>query len=217
MIFNEPVSEIPHAVITDLTLDDVQNTLADVDGPGVDILSSTIPVVDSNPLHLTGLTVSTLESAMNSRFDALTDKIDSIAAQIANLLQNQNSILENQQLLYDSTQSVTLQQVKLNTQFDKIIALGSSTLNNSLNKIDFKMIESQEEAEALEIKLKDAAFKKDLLEKFSVVCGKDKGKGINNAYVLIDLMRNFLKQCSWAGGSRNDTQKICFRAYTISI
>jgi hypothetical protein len=45
------------------------------------------------------------------------------------------------------------------------------------------------------------------------------GKGINIAYRLVDILfsRAFLTQCSWAGGSRGEGSKICFKMYQHTI
>lgn len=107
---------------------------------------------------------------------------------------------------------MTLKIGEIATKFDEVIK-ECSTAVKERTEVEFKIINSQEEAEELENKLKNAKYKAELKRKFSVVCSK--GKGLNNAYVLIDLIftRQFLNKCSWAGGSRKEQSKICFRAY----
>lgn len=56
----------------------------------------------------------------------------------------------------------------------------------------------------------------DCVEKLSYLCGrKGTGNGINNCYMLIDVIfsRKFMTYCSWTGGARNQKEKIPFKVY----
>ncbi|XP_063370175.1 uncharacterized protein LOC134664197 [Cydia fagiglandana] len=138
-----------------------------------------------------------------------TDKINETLTQI---LENQKLILQNQQLLSENQNHILLKTVELSTQFDELI---KKCVTSETKEVNFKLITSAEEAETLEMKLKDATYKAELVKKFSVVCGREKGKGADNAYIFVDLIfcREFMNQCSWTGGSKTEEPKICFRAY----
>lgn len=95
---------------------------------------------------------------------------------------------------------------------------GSGSVKSS-EITDFQLIQNKEQLQNLEQLLLSSDKVSEIKKQLSVVCGKGKGREINNAYALIDAMfnRNFLKSCSWAGGSRTTSSKICFKSFTNVI
>lgn len=102
----------------------------------------------------------------------------------------------------------------LSTQLDEYVQRTTDIKIQEAN--DFKPISNKEELDALEDQLKNPTMVSTLKNKLAVVCGNGKGRGGNNAYTLVDVMftREFMTICSWAGGSKKLTSKICFKIYT---
>lgn len=88
-----------------------------------------------------------------------------------------------------------------------------------VKKLTFRPIDNLDSLENLENVLKEETSVAELKKKLSVVCAIGKGKGPNNCFVLVDVMftRNFLTKCSWAGGSRTEGTKICFKGFNRVI
>ncbi|PZC75604.1 hypothetical protein B5X24_HaOG205920 [Helicoverpa armigera] len=146
----------------------------------------------------------------------LTNSIETLSSKLAAIQHNQALLSSNQVLILEKL-------TNLSTQFDELmqrISVGALT-GKSERDIDnrFKPITNKkcldDFEESLKSKHKTQEFKKIL----SIVCGKGKGRAINNAYALLDAMfgREFLTTCSWAGGTRAEGSKICFKSYQNTI
>lgn len=156
-----------------------------------------------------------LGDSIATKIDTLISKINDIEANQATLQANINVILENQKLSLESQQLIMQNLSQTLTQFEEY-------MNKSKNKItcvDFQHIVNNEQLRCLEHSLENPEKEFELKKKLAYICGKGKGRGVNNAYALIDVMfdRQFLKTCSWAGGSRSTETKVCFKSFTKVI
>lgn len=144
-----------------------------------------------------------------------------ISLKLDNLLQITETIQENQKVLFEYVQSIEskllMKMSHIGTQFDEYVKRSTEIKIQEAN--DFKPISDKEELDAFEDQLKDPTMVSIVKNKLSVVCGSGKGRGSNNAYALVDVMftRKFMTICSWAGGSKRSTSKICFKVYTRTI
>lgn len=148
------------------------------------------------------------------------NKISEVLESIKTIIASINTINENQQILFENQNKIMSQLSEMHTQNEEIIRQSLKPLNKS-QTTDIKPISSSEEFREFEnlLSTNDPVIMSDLKNKLLVVCSKGKGKGYNNAYILIDVLfeRNFLKECSWAGGSKSEKTKICFKSFTNTI
>lgn len=148
------------------------------------------------------------------------------------ILANQDLILQHQaiimsQLKYVATknnQDVIIQQLATNqASLDKLgnyLTASSSRPFLPSKQKDVESVPSIEqlntvdELNELERKLQNKTTMDDYVEKLSYVCGR-KGIGISNCYTLVDRVfsRNLMTFCSWAGGARDEKEKIPFKMY----
>lgn len=90
----------------------------------------------------------------------------------------------------------------------------SSLPNDPINPI--KPVESLEELIGLEEKLQDQNYMDELIGLLTFICGtRDVGNGANHCYKLVDFIftRQFMTTCSWAGGSREQKEKVPFKMF----
>lgn len=151
-------------------------------------------------------------SNMESRLDSLAEKVNSLSENII-------IVQKNQQFLHKTQQDILLSLSHINTQFEELIK--KVHIQPQVNECDvsFKRISDQESFDNFEKMLEDANFSQNIMKQMCAICGTHRGKGINNAYALVDMLfeRTFLQQCSWAGGSRTDSSKICFKSRTNTL
>lgn len=156
-----------------------------------------------------------LVDTLATKIDTLMSKINAIETNQAALQANINVVLENQKLCYEGQQLMMLNLSQTLTQFEEFMK--RKTQNTEI--LDFQRINDCVQLRRLEQLLENPEQELELKRKLASVCGKGKGRGINNAYALVDVMfdRKFLKTCSWAGGSRSTESKICFKSFTKVI
>lgn len=150
----------------------------------------------------------------------LPTKIDEISEGLKTVTASLNTINENQQVLFGIQNNILSKLAEMQTQFDEI-AIQLFKPKENTESLNIKPITSLKEFQEFEnlLSTDDPEVISQLKNKFSVVCSKGKGKGYNNAYILIDVLfeRNFLRDCSWAGGSKSDKIKICFKSFRNTI
>lgn len=153
------------------------------------------PAPDTNYTNVIGL-----DDAMT----LVLQKLDGMKQDIHKLFENQNKIL------FKLTQTCT--------QFEEFIKASCKQTKHE-NIPGIKPISNLEELQDLEFMLRDPDFRAELKNKIDVLCSKGKNRGTNNAYALIDVLiqRSFLCQCSWAGGSKTESSKICLKSFTNII
>ncbi|CAB3222559.1 unnamed protein product [Arctia plantaginis] len=130
---------------------------------------------------------------------------------------------DERKFINESVQSILLGLSNISVQFEHVMNQFSRAennkqkANNTTNKL--QTITSEHELHNFEKLLENPEMEEEWKNNFSIVCGKGKGRGVNNAYALVDSMfsRCFLLQCSWAGGSRTSDQKILFKSHTKII
>ncbi|CAG9790278.1 unnamed protein product [Diatraea saccharalis] len=136
------------------------------------------------------------------------------------MLQIQAITLENQQKIVQklATHSVQLEEISL--QLAEIKQGPSVTLLKDANSIDnesftIKPIENQTDLISLDQLLTNKVEKNKLRRRLSFLCSASEGEGKTCAYKLLDILftRDFLCNCSWAGGSRGDRSKIGLKDY----
>ncbi|KAL4714559.1 hypothetical protein ACJJTC_006605 [Scirpophaga incertulas] len=139
---------------------------------------------------------------------------------IENILQNQVITLENQQKIVQklATQSVQLEEISV--QLAELKESPNVTLLKDANTVDnesftVKPIENQRDLISLDQLLANRLEKNKLQRHLSFLCSASKGEGKTCAYKLQDILftRDFLCNCSWAGGSRGDRSKIALKDY----
>lgn len=142
---------------------------------------------------------------------------------------NQTKILNNQKLILK-------QFARFGTMFDNVLKHNNltnpivSTKNSTNQEFDksqnkpeqyiIQPINSLDELRALENKLEDITIMTKYKDKLSFICGRGtKGNGIDHCYYLIDILftRKFFTLCSWAGGSRDSSEKIPFKVFRNTI
>ncbi|KAF5283126.1 hypothetical protein FQR65_LT14055 [Abscondita terminalis] len=169
----------------------------------------------------------------NSNSTLIIEKLDKI-------LTNQTIIMENQNVLLQSLASKEVQekvagklgtiQTTLDTLVSNINFTNSQTIkncrfcekrSNSSDETSFNIIETYNDVENFErILLSDKTKLQNYVEKFSYICGKKgNGNGLNNCYLLVDRIfsRKFMTLCSWAGGARDNKEKIAFKMFKNTI
>ncbi|GBP95636.1 hypothetical protein EVAR_68148_1 [Eumeta japonica] len=162
--------------------------------------------VACEPLHLPQGTNHVAFMELDSRDNVVIEKLDNLAAAVKVLHNNQKILVQTQQAILSNLAQIN----------DRILEFVKCSQNDPLYKeINFVPIDNLNMLEAFNDSLKHKESESEMRKKFSVICGTGKGIGINNCYALVDVMfsRKFLTECSWAGGSRNDCKKICFKAF----
>lgn len=142
-------------------------------------------------------------------------KIDNLIAISQTLTQNQFNILE----YVKNIENKVLQKLSyISAQIDTFATVNSRNQGREENVV-FQSISNKEELQTFEENLALPEFREGIKLRLESVCGKGKGRGVNNAYTLADIMftRQFMTQCSWAGGAKNNTNKICFKIYSKTI
>ncbi|CAG9789624.1 unnamed protein product [Diatraea saccharalis] len=179
-------------------------------------------VMDANSITnaeaLNERTYNSTEQINNTCIKQLLSKILRLEIQLKDVSTKIRSVLDNQINLIYNQDNVSLQVEQLSDTFKEFFTR-ASTEGNVDDQVDFLPVESEEDLEKLENKLKEPEFKMELMKKFSITFGKENGNGANVAYRLIDMFfdRHFLTLCSWSGGSRHYDRKICFRAHSQVI
>lgn len=172
-----------------------------------------------------------LKSMMNTNKE-LSQKIDSLSEKVATVIENQKVMADTQEKILANIMGMSSQfeQFMKHTQNETSLNVRTSSRldsfmercqNNSIpavpvpEKYFFKRIENSEALQALEESLNDEAFANDLKSRFLLICGGNNKTAGTNAYLLMDLLfdRKFLTQCSWSGGSRDDSIKVCFKHF----
>lgn len=128
----------------------------------------------------------------------------------------------NVQVLFNSQQNILQKLALLDTKLEELVTRISVSVTDinqqSNNDNNFKTIGNLQELTSFEERLNDPQAEENIIKLLSVTCTKGKGRAYNNAYALVDAMftRQFMTQCSWAGGTRGKS-KICFKSYTKTI
>nr|CAH7724162.1 unnamed protein product [Callosobruchus chinensis] len=156
----------------------------------------------------------------------LTEKLDKILVNQSLVIQNQHQIIQNQELMASKeTQVLILQQfAKLEAMMDSIGNKLCQTPHSEAipDKIkehfdsEVEQINNLESLVELEKKLEDPRVMEHLIETLSLVCGrKGNENGLNSCYLLVDILfsREFMTTWSWAGGARDNREKIAFKMY----
>lgn len=125
---------------------------------------------------------------------------------------------DDRKFISESVQSILLGLSNISVQFEHVMNHFSRAEKNK-PKTNIQNIANENDLNNFEKLLDNPEVEEEWKKKISVICGKGKGRGVNNAYALVDSMfsRGFLLQCSWSGGSRTSEQKICFKSHTKII
>lgn len=159
-----------------------------------------------------------IDSSVVTKIDNLIKNVNTVQVNQAILQENINIVIENQKMFFEGQQQMMLNLAQTVTQIEEYMNK-SFGLTKKTESVDFILIQEHEQLRRLDHLLENSDQELQIKIKLSAICGKGKGRGINNAYALIDAMfdRNFLKTCSWAGGSRTTDTKICFKSFTKVI
>ncbi|CAH0546339.1 unnamed protein product [Brassicogethes aeneus] len=143
------------------------------------------------------------------------------------ILSNQDIIISNQEQILNQVSgfNVTLEElINRYYKIEKRLEAQTAPLVPYTNVLsqsnDFEPVNSEEDINFLEEQLKDELYMNALVEKLSIICGRTgKEHGFNACYTLVDNLftRHFMTLCSWAGGSRNEVNKISFKTYKNTI
>lgn len=144
------------------------------------------------------------------------------------LKENILTILKNQENLamIIQNQEKILQRIsKIEVMFDEFVkvftkkqdCIVSEKNDNNIRLEPFQPIDNIENLQNLEDQLKNKNIFNEYIEKLTFICGKSNRihRAIDNCYLLVDrfFTRQFMTICSWAGGSKNDVEKIPFKIY----
>lgn len=144
----------------------------------------------------------------------LTESIEALSSKLATIQDNQVVLSSNQILVLEKLANISTQL----DEFMQRISVAALT-GKSERDVDniFKPITNKKRFDDFEESLKSEHKKQEIKKLLSVICRKGKGRAINNAYALLDGMfdREFLTVCSWAGGTRAEGSKICFKSYEL--
>lgn len=222
---SNPTSSMLPFLVTDLTQN--SNTFVNVNdllsNVGMSECTSLLPVTTSkkHTTHPKNESASKSDStdkkdtndcnnAHRIEYKRINRKLDSLEAKMS-------TILENQTIM-------SLNQAALSNMFEEFMKSSgyAKDLKPDPKKfgVDFSIIEKEDDLENFEHKLQNPVYRENLERKFSILSGRDDGNGINIAYRLIDLMfsREFMTQCSWSGGSREDhVKKVCFKMFQRTL
>lgn len=147
----------------------------------------------------------------NAQMQEMKEDIQAIKQDIKTILNNQNALFELQS-------KILVKQSEFQIQFEEYIKLSSKS--EFLNNDAIDIIKNLNDLENFEKNLSDLKLKDEYAKKLHILCNKG-GKGTSNAYYLIDHLfdREFLKECSWTGSSKkdSDTEKVCFKAFQKTI
>lgn len=168
------------------------------------------------------------------QYDSLLASINSLNERFTTVIDNQATIIENQDIIIKNLQNfasnesqlaIIQQLAKFEAMWDTIAGnISTKTclcktkiLNIVEENIDIMdPIDSLEDLMNLEKKLTDRKVMEEYIQKLSYLCGKKgNGHGPNNCYLLVDRLftRKFMTLCSWAGGAREQKEKIAFKTY----
>lgn len=168
------------------------------------IAEDTVQIISTDTLQLSQI----LENQK-----MLFDKVDKI-------LQLQAIALETQQKIVQKLATQSLQIEEISEQVANMKENPTVTLLKDANPVDtesfsLKPIENQRELICLDQSLADTAQRKKLQRQLSFLFSASNGQGKTCAYKLLDVLfnRDFLCNCSWAGGSRGDRSKIAIKDY----
>lgn len=145
----------------------------------------------------------------SAQYSEVSSKLDSLIADVSGIAKKQTETCENQEMMMNKLSLIC-------SRLDEVIKRTSGSLGKSKERSGrIKPIADRKSLDELEDSLKNDQTAEEIRKTFSIVCGEGKGRAINNAYALIDAMfdRKFLLECSWAGGSRSDKTKVCFKGY----
>lgn len=147
-------------------------------------------------------------------------KVNEISESLQIVTPTLQTISENQQIIFTTQNKILSKLSEMQTQFEEIAKQLFKQTDRSQSS-DIKPISTLKEFQDFEnlLSTDDSTIMSELKNKLSVVCSKGIGKGYNNAYMLIDVLfeRTFLKDCSWAGGSKSGQNKISFKSFTNTI
>lgn len=153
-------------------------------------------------------------------FDQILTNQKILSEKIDNMLQIQAITLENQQKIVHKLVQQSVQLDDISAQLAEIKQGPMVTLLKDANPVDnesftLKPIENQRDLILLDQLLADKAEKHKLQKHLSLLCSASNGKGKTCAYKLQDILftRDFLCNCSWAGGSRGERSKIALKDY----
>lgn len=159
-------------------------------------------------------TAGNTSGVTSDEFSYLKSKIEALSSNIANIENNQAVLCSNQITMLEKIANIS-------AQFDEFIKRTSQSvrIENHKQEVDVVMITDKKSLDDFDESLKNKETAREIKKTLSVVCGQGKGKAINNAYALLDTMfdRKFLVNCSWAGGTRAEGNKICFKSYENTI
>lgn len=150
--------------------------------------------------------------------DNLLAKMDVIIESNQSVIETIKTLQDNQKMLFENQQSIMLNLSQISVQYEQLIKQFSQPADKKQN-VEVQVIANIEELQKFENLLVNPDAATEVKKKYSVICGRGKGKGIDNAYTLVDAIfeRSFLQKCSWAGGSRSNESKICFKSHTKLI
>ncbi|KAJ8726124.1 hypothetical protein PYW07_000822 [Mythimna separata] len=153
-------------------------------------------------------------------FDQILANQKILFEKIDNMLQIQAITLENQQKIVQKLARQSVQLEEISVQLAEIKEGPSVTFLKDANPVDnesftLKPIENQRDLISLDQLLVDRAEKNKLKRHLAFLCSASKGEGKTCAFKLLDILftRDFLCNCSWAGGSRGDMSKIALKDY----
>lgn len=128
---------------------------------------------------------------------------------ISNILAITGALQQNQQIISDYMKKMEdniLHKLSyISTQVDTIAERNMMVgKKDKIENVAFEIIFNKEYLNTFEQMLEDPMYRANIKTQLSCVCGKGKGRGLSNAYSLVDVMftRHFMTQCSWGGGSK---------------
>ncbi|KAL4702371.1 hypothetical protein ACJJTC_018283 [Scirpophaga incertulas] len=149
--------------------------------------------------------------------DRIVTNVIGIDDAMSLILQKLDCMKEDINKLFDNQKKILFKLTETNTQFEEFIKANSNqTTRHNESTPAIKPVSNLKELQNLENILADPDVKARIKNKIDHLCSKGKGRGTNNAYNLIDVLfqRNFVCQCSWAGGSKSGSSKICLKSFT---
>lgn len=128
-------------------------------------------------------------------------------------------VSDNQKLLLDNQLSMLKKLSHLSNQFTQFTRQPFVIENVQRNENEFEQITNINMLQNFEDMLKNPDVKQEIRNKLNVVCSKGIGKGYNNCFMLVDTMfsRKFMTECSWLGGSRMESPKVCFKSFVNTL
>uniref|UniRef100_A0A6P7G1D7 Uncharacterized protein LOC114334910 n=1 Tax=Diabrotica virgifera virgifera TaxID=50390 RepID=A0A6P7G1D7_DIAVI len=102
------------------------------------------------------------------------------------------------------------------SNINNVKSCSCKTTSSAIEDVYVDSIDTVQQLEAFEQKLRDKDNMKENVKKLANVCGnKGNGNGINNCYLLVDRLftRKLMTLCSWAGGARGEGEKVAFKTF----